>query len=402
MQYFLLLNLLVFASFTSFGQVSRPDSTAKRIFQVPASCPEAKTANEMGRCASYFYTNHQYQKALELYQQLEAMQHDALYLLRIYGASANLRLPFDTLQFTSSENPEELYTYARSLSVQDIGLAYRLCEKSEQLRHSSHTLTQLHNLAMVSRKPFDEQLFLKSEDAKELTGYGQYLEHAAGKESYPLALTLYKKAQRLAPSSDGLIRLHQIAEKLERPFDLQQFSRSKNSKELLDYCNYFESRSASKEKYPDKVPDLQFALSLLEKALALDTAKWLRSKAASSYSNLAFYQLFIPDGKAAEKSVRRAIALDANWSLSYTNLAPALLLQGNYKNAEKEYLKWKDKPLQVEEVIGEEVSALDSEEPPPPSVPNSYKSAFLSDLDELEKNGVTHPDFSRIRALLQQ
>ena len=62
-----------------------------------------------------------------------------------------------------------------------------------------------------------------------------------------------------------------------------------------------------------------------------------------------------------------------------TNLALSLLLQGKYTEAEKIYLPLKDKPYSDA----------------------TYKKAFLADLDEMEKNGITHTDFEKIRALLK-
>lgn len=104
----------------------------------------------------------------------------------------------------------------------------------------------------------------------------------------------------------------------------------------------------------------------------------LRKHIARKYNELGFSQLYIPDSKAAEISLRRGLALDpANPDLS-ANLAHALLLQGKYAEAEKMYLEYKDKPYKGE----------------------TYKVAFLSALKNLEDQGVTHPDIERIKALL--
>jgi len=104
----------------------------------------------------------------------------------------------------------------------------------------------------------------------------------------------------------------------------------------------------------------------------------LKKHVAGKYNDLGFSQLYIPDGKAAEASLRRGLALDpANPDLS-ANLAHALLLQGKYAEAEKIYLEYKDKPYKGE----------------------TYKVAFLSALKNLEDQGVTHPDIERIMALL--
>jgi dipeptidyl aminopeptidase/acylaminoacyl peptidase len=105
----------------------------------------------------------------------------------------------------------------------------------------------------------------------------------------------------------------------------------------------------------------------------------LKKHIARKYNDLGARQLFIPDGKAAETSLRRGIDLDpANPDLP-ANLAHALLLQGRFAEAEKMYRTYKDQPYKGE----------------------TYGAAFLNTLKSLEGQGVSHPDMARARALLE-
>ncbi len=76
------------------------------------------------------------------------------------------------------------------------------------------------------------------------------------------------------------------------------------------------------------------------------------------------------DFAGCETSIRRGIELVPEHPYFYTNLPPALLLQGKEKAAIQEYKKWKDKPFTPDENYA------------------NYDAVFLSDLAELEKEGV--------------
>ncbi len=107
----------------------------------------------------------------------------------------------------------------------------------------------------------------------------------------------------------------------------------------------------------------------------------LKKHIARKYNDLAVSQLYIPDGKAAETSLKRGLDLDpANPDLP-ANLAHALLLQGRYADAEKIYLVYKGKPYKGNE---------------------TYSEMFLNTLKRLEGQGVAHPDIERARALISE
>jgi len=79
-----------------------------------------------------------------------------------------------------------------------------------------------------------------------------------------------------------------------------------------------------------------------------------------------------------------AVKADSTFQNTYTNLPLALIFNNMYDEAVKVYMKWKDKPY------------LDD-----PGF-KTFKEVFLSDFDDLERRGITHPDFEKVKELLKK
>ncbi|MCI4668449.1 MAG: hypothetical protein MRZ79_09935, partial [Bacteroidia bacterium] len=106
----------------------------------------------------------------------------------------------------------------------------------------------------------------------------------------------------------------------------------------------------------------------------------------SQYLNSkAWYGLFLGKFEASEKDLRKGMALPFENPYLHTNLAPALLLQGKFKEAKAEYIKWKDKPF-------------------PDEHGKTYRNIFLDDLKVLEEAGIIQEkvkgDVDKIKELL--
>jgi len=108
---------------------------------------------------------------------------------------------------------------------------------------------------------------------------------------------------------------------------------------------------------------------------------------ADAYNSHAWYGFFLQAFKSAEQDIRAGIAVDSTYKYLYTKLAPALLLQGQYKKAKAEYLKWKDQPFGEQDMP-------------------TYRATFLADLGAFEKAGIIpaarKQDVEKIRALLKE
>ncbi|MDR8391782.1 tetratricopeptide repeat protein [Aliifodinibius sp. S!AR15-10] len=100
--------------------------------------------------------------------------------------------------------------------------------------------------------------------------------------------------------------------------------------------------------------------------------------------NLSWYQLFAGRFQDAIVNSRKVVNMDSTQTGVYTNLALGYLFNGQYNEAEKVYLEWMDKEYPFD--TGYE----------------TFRNAFLKDLEDLEAAGVTHPDVTRIRSLLSE
>ena len=70
--------------------------------------------------------------------------------------------------------------------------------------------------------------------------------------------------------------------------------------------------------------------------------------------------------------------------IAFTNLALGYLLNNQWDDAKNVYLKYKDSTY-----------ISDGEE-------RSFRQSFLEDLIDMEKKGITHPDFGKVRQLLNE
>ncbi len=127
------------------------------------------------------------------------------------------------------------------------------------------------------------------------------------------------------------------------------------------------------------------AIFIGSKLLESDTTDgYIRRQIAFYCSNLSFQSLDFKLYKSSLDAVIIAIKADSTYQLSYTNLPLAYLFNNRYSDAEKEYLKWKDKPWTVDNSA------------------KTFKEIFLIDFADLESRGITHPDFEKVKELLKK
>ena len=94
------------------------------------------------------------------------------------------------------------------------------------------------------------------------------------------------------------------------------------------------------------------------------------ARLATAYNNRAWYGFFLKKFKNSEQDIRAGLALDSTHLYLHSNLAPALLLQGKFKEAKAEYARWKDKTFGVANDLP------------------TFKDAFLDDLKVFEEAGI--------------
>lgn len=104
-------------------------------------------------------------------------------------------------------------------------------------------------------------------------------------------------------------------------------------------------------------------------------------------NSIAWYGLLTSNFIDAEKNIRKGISLVPEYKYLYTNLAPALLLQGKTKQAISEYKKWANKPFNEANLP-------------------TYKEVFLADFKEFEAAGVIpenrRKDIEKIKKILSK
>jgi tetratricopeptide (TPR) repeat protein len=106
-----------------------------------------------------------------------------------------------------------------------------------------------------------------------------------------------------------------------------------------------------------------------------------RAVLPGEYVNLSWYQLFSRDFQGALNSVKAGLAIEPRDMMLQTNRAHALLLLNREAEAFEVYRQY----------IGKRFDSGD----------RSWEDVILKDLTDLEKEGVTHPRFADVRALMR-
>jgi Leucine-rich repeat (LRR) protein len=114
--------------------------------------------------------------------------------------------------------------------------------------------------------------------------------------------------------------------------------------------------------------------------------KKVASQNPSNYNtwfNLSFYALFVKEYKEAINAAKKTLEIVPTQVSVETNLVLGYLLDNQWSEAEKIYLKWKGKKFDEKDE-------------------KTCNETFLQDIADLEAAGITHPDFAKVRALLSQ
>lgn len=176
-------------------------------------------------------------------------------------------------------------------------------------------------------------------------------------------------------SSESITLLYEIA---YHALDLSQSSDQVNRLQNIQ----FENRSLL--PMAERARSIQWEIACKEKLLAVrGQDPILISALSGNYSDLAYYKMFTQDFGETVTYARKALELDPDKDIAYTNLPLGLLFTGDYEAALEIYLEKKDTTY---------ISGVSS---------RAFKTSFLQDFEELEKVGITHPDVSRIRAILE-
>ena len=115
-----------------------------------------------------------------------------------------------------------------------------------------------------------------------------------------------------------------------------------------------------------------------------DLSRGIITKFPENYMNWyrhSWYALFVGEYKTSINAARKCLKIYPIETGVNTNLALGMILDDQYENAKSIYLKWKDKYFYQDNKLA--------------------KAIFLNDLAALESAGITHPDFDKVRKLLE-
>ncbi|WP_406685525.1 hypothetical protein N1F78_07350 [Seonamhaeicola sp. MEBiC1930] len=191
------------------------------------------------------------------------------------------------------------------------------------------------------------------------------------------------------------------AEKVIENYPYDNLKMEKISKDVLEQKNIINSVSDDILEYPKtmkivsdyeekiKASKNQEEKFLLQKHIVKEilkfTQKYPEFKKAKmdlgrKHGSLAWYALLNKDFGLAKISALKGLELSPNEDWINTNLALAFLLLDQYDQAKEIYLKYKDTPRGKA----------------------TYRETFLKDIADLEKAGIVHNDFEKIKAILNE
>jgi formylglycine-generating enzyme required for sulfatase activity len=258
--------------------------------------------------------------------------------------------------------------------------ARQLYEKAERLKHKATSLQKLFEISEKTGHRLDFERFLASEHLEELYDYADYFFYH---EKWNEARQLFEKIERIKHSPETLQYLHEISENTGQAFDIERFLAVQDPEELSSHARYFAKHSRSQNKKEGAISDLRFAIRLSEKLISFDTNKVAQRLLISNLINLTYYQLLLPDCKAADATLQRIVALDPENEYIPLMRPIILLLNGKNFEAKSLFLLWKDKPMKD-------------------SKWEDYNKAYRWILDNLEEERVPGIEFTKIRGWLEK
>jgi len=204
--------------------------------------------------------------------------------------------------------------------------------------------------------------------------------HFSGIKNLPVQIGELENLQSLDLSFNKLNNLPseignlKNLKKLNLKYNPISENEQKRIKELLPTCQIeFSESYADKATLFVRQKNYQEAFNLQQKVINQDPENYI------SWFNYSLYALFVGKPQEAIWAAEKTLELNPDEVRVETNLALGYLLNNQYAEAEKIYLKWKGKIFPDSDILWDE--------------------AFLQDIQIFEKAAIKHPDFEKVRKL---
>ncbi len=179
----------------------------------------------------------------------------------------------------------------------------------------------------------------------------------------------------LSPSNKILNEVEKIHDRVLRFSTVDDMSLSASF--YLDLCDQLDSLKI-KLKIPENCITICENLSKSENFQESD--KGILCEWCSDFSYILIEN---KEFATSLKAIQLSLKLDSSYEISYSNLPLAYIFNNKYNEALEVYLKWKDKPYTTDESY------------------KTFREAFLSDINDLEGKGISHPGFKKVKELLK-
>jgi tetratricopeptide (TPR) repeat protein len=335
-------------------------------------------ANSLGQTAGFYYFKQDFEKSETLYVQ-------TLDLRKKMAVGNPTQIP------ALADAHTEIGTfYARQKSFVRADSFYQIALKSYKDLKDSLLEPKIADIQYyIGLLHFNNKNYIKSDSALNA------------------ALTIFQRAAKITPRAhiahvgnvqNDLARLYKAQQNFAKADSMYSFVLALREKDTSmvgqqvlqetwkDMANLYLEMADFEVKNADKVPPLQKAVGfcdkLYQKEIKNPSSTYVKQY-AQIYGLLGVCQLFAKNFPAAESATRKALQLDEKQRWATSNLAHALLLQGNYEEAEKIYKSLRNKK--------DEKGRF-------------YKEIFLENLKDLEQEGVfamPNESIEKIRKLLK-
>jgi WD40 repeat protein len=265
---------------------------------------------------------------------------------------------------------------------------YERLEIREKLEFDILSFSQCLELDNESELNVAADFFIKESEQMNLKEKEQYLNNAIellrkltikDPNNTGYFLNLLKEScdlYELNPSNKGMLEIGKIQDRILR------FS---TADDMLMSFNYYQRLCTPLDslKIELRIPDdcIRLCENLSKTENLPDSSRYALREWCSDFSyNLIENREFA----ASLKSVKLSLQLDSTYEIAYSNLPLAYILNNDFNEASKVYMKWKDKRWTTDESY------------------QTFREAFLTDINDLESKGIYHPDFEKVKKLLNK